>query len=150
MAIDPHVCAGCGACAAVCPSGAAASDELPTETLFARMRTMATAYRGAGGDAPRLLVHDSHGAEMIRLGARFGRGLPADVIPLEVPALAAFGHAEMLAALGLGYREVAILPAPRTDRETVAAQMAQAAAVLEGWMWTRGGCGWSRRATPTP
>ena len=39
-------------------------------------------------------------AEMIRLAARFGRGLPADVIPLEVSALAGFGHAEMLAALG--------------------------------------------------
>ena len=132
VAIDPHVCAGCGACAAVCPSGAAASDELPTETLFARMRAMAEAYRTAGGGAPRLLVHDDHGAEMIRLGARYGRGLPADAIPLEVPALSGFGHAEMLAALGLGYAGVDILAGPRTEREGIAAQIALAEAVTEG------------------
>jgi len=128
--IDPHVCAGCGACAAVCPSGAAASDELPTATLFARLRAMARAFETAGGAAPRLLVHDAHGAEMIRLGARYGRGLPADAVPLEVPALAAFGHAEMLAALALGFVEVAILPAPRSDRAVIGAEMALAAAIL--------------------
>ena len=132
VAIDPHVCAGCGACAGVCPSGAAASDELPTETLFARMRAMARAYRDAGGTGPRLLVHDEHGGEMIRLGARFGRGLPGTVIPLEVPALAAFGHAEILAAFGLGFAGVEILPAPRTDREVLDQQMALATAVLSG------------------
>ena len=88
-----------------------------SQHLFARMRVMAEAYARAGGKAPRLLVHDEHGAEMIRLGARYGRGLPADVIPLEVRALAAFGHAELLAALALGYAAVGILPAPRTERE---------------------------------
>ena len=132
VAIDPHVCAGCGACAAVCPSGASASDELPVETLFARMRVMATTYRDAGGGTPRLLVHDAHGAEMIRLAARHGRGLPADVIPLEVPALAAFGHAEMLAALALGYASVSILPAPRTERDVIEAQIDLAQAVTGG------------------
>lgn len=63
-----------------------------------------------GGKAPRLLVHDDHGAEMISLSARFGRGLPADVIPLAIPALAEFGHAEMLAALS------AALPVSRSCR----------------------------------
>ena len=132
VAIDPYVCAGCGACAAVCPTGAAATDDPPVQHLFARMRAMAEAYRKAGGRAARLLVHDEHGAEMIRLGARFGRGLPADVLPLEVRALAAFGHAEMLAALALGFAAVAILPAPRTERDVIGREMRLAEAIAEG------------------
>lgn len=132
VAIAADICAGCGACSAVCPSGAAASDDLPTETLFARMRAMADAYRTAGGASPRLLVHDDHGAEMIRLGSRYGQGLPAEVIPLGVPALSAFGHAEHLAALGLGYAGVDILPGPRTDRAVVQSEIALAAAVVHG------------------
>jgi len=40
-------------------------------------------------------VDATYGAEMISLAARFGRGLPADVVPLEVDALSSFGHAEM-------------------------------------------------------
>ncbi len=130
--IDTGVCAGCGACSAVCPSGAAATEEPPVDHLFRRMRAMAEAYRAAGGGAPRLLVHDDHGAEMIRLAARHGEGLPEDAVPMEIPALASFGHAEALAALALGFAEVAILAAPRTDRETLAAQIALAEAVLAG------------------
>ena len=64
-------------------------------TVFRRLDTLARTYREAGGAAPRLLVHDAeHGGEMIRLAARFGRGLPADVIPFETDSLAGFGHAE--------------------------------------------------------
>ncbi len=131
--IDPHVCAGCGACHAVCPSGAASSDDPPGQQLFRRMRVMAEAYRKAGGEAPRLLVHDAeHGAEMIRLAARYGRGLPADVIPLEIRALSLFGHAEQLAALGLGYAGVDILAGPRTEREPLEPQSSLANTIAAG------------------
>ncbi|HSF94071.1 MAG TPA: 4Fe-4S binding protein [Thermohalobaculum sp.] len=131
--IDPHVCAGCSACHAACPSGAAASDDMPVAHLFRRLRVMAEAYRNAGGKSPRLLVHDpDHGAEMIRLAARHGRGLPGDVIPLEVPALSVFGHAEQLAALGMGFGAVDILAGPHADRDAIAAQIALAAAIVSG------------------
>ena len=132
VVIDPLVCAGCGACAAVCPSGAASTDDPPVQHIFARIRTMAEAYRKAGGTAPRLLVHDAHGAEMIRLAARYGRGLPADVIPMEVTALSAFGHAEQLAALAVGYVGVDILAGPRTEREVIEAQIAMTDAIGAG------------------
>ena len=131
--IDPNICAGCGACHAVCPSGAAASDDPPVAHLFRRLRTMAEAYAKAGGTSPRLLVHDGeHGAEMIRLAARFGRGLPGDVIPLEIPALATFGHAEQVTALALGYAGVDILAGPRTERPAIEAQIELAAAIISG------------------
>jgi ferredoxin len=130
--IDPNICAGCGACHAVCPSGAAASEDPPVAHLFRRMRTMAEAFAAAGGKSPRLLVHDDHGAEMIRLAARFGRGLPGDVIPLEIPSLSTFGHAEQVTALALGYASVDILAGPRTERPAVEAQIALAAAIAAG------------------
>ena len=64
--IDPGICAGCGACAAVCPSGAASYDDPGVETLFARLRTLASTFRSAGGTAPRALFVEDHGREMIQ------------------------------------------------------------------------------------
>lgn len=130
VAIDPNICAGCGSCAAVCPSGAVSYDAPPVGFLFQRIRTLAEAYRGAGGKAPRLLVHDGeYGAEIIALAARFGRGLPADVIPLAVPNIAGFGHAEMLVALASGFAAVDILAGPKTEREALDPQFALAGAL---------------------
>ncbi|QGX97044.1 4Fe-4S dicluster domain-containing protein [Roseovarius faecimaris] len=130
VSVDPMICAGCGACSAVCPSGAISYDAPPVDTIFRRLDTLAGTYRKAGGTAPRLLVHDApHGQEMISLLARFGAGLPADVIPLEVAALAGFGHAEMLAALATGFADVSILLSPGTERDVVEAQAALTHAV---------------------
>ncbi len=132
VAIDPMICAGCGACSAVCPSGAISYDAPPVDHVFRRIGTLASAYRKAGGQAGTLLVHDAHGAEMIRLAARFGKGLPAHVIPLEIDALAMFGHAETLAALASGFTGVDILLAPRSDRDVLQSQADLAAAIGAG------------------
>lgn len=127
--IDPMICAGCGACSAACPSGAITYDAPPVDHTMRRVQTMAKAYLDAGGTAPRLLVHDSHGAEMVRLSARHGRGLPADVVPLDMTAIGAFGHAEVVAALAAGFATVTLLPGPMTDVSAIQTQLALANAI---------------------
>lgn len=133
IAVDPHICAGCGACSALCPSGAIAYYAPPVAEIFTAIRTLATAYADVGGKAPRLLVHDDgHGRDMIALAARFSRGLPADVLPLGLPALAAFGHAEMMVALASGFSSVTLLPSPKSDRATLEHEVALAQALAGG------------------
>ncbi|MGR3660276.1 MAG: 4Fe-4S binding protein [Paracoccaceae bacterium] len=130
VAIDPMVCAGCGGCAAVCPSGAISYDAAPAESVFRRIEVLASSYRKAGGEVPRLLVTDADfGIEMVQLLARFGRGLPADVIPLEIEALAGFGHAEILAALAVGFASVDVLVSPKTERDALVREIELAVAI---------------------
>lgn len=133
VAIDPMICAGCGACAAACPSGAI-SYEAPTAShVFAQINAAGQAWRKAGGGTARLLVYDARwGAEIISLAARHGRGLPADVLPLETPALASFGHAEIMVALSSGFSEVILLCGPKADRDAIEAQAALANAITVG------------------
>ncbi|WP_118135088.1 4Fe-4S binding protein [Oceanicella sp. SM1341] len=130
VSLAADICAGCGACAAVCPTGAMLYDDPPLDHQVRRARVMAETYREAGGAAPRLLLHDAEfGAELIALSARFGRGLPADVLPLELPEAGGAGHMLMLAALSQGYAEVAVLAGPRTEREALDPQLALARAM---------------------
>lgn len=129
VAIDPMVCAGCGACAALCPSTAITYQDPPVSQLLSRIQALARGFRSAGGADPRLLIHDAHGAEMIRMTARFGRGLPADVIPLELDVISGFGHAEMLAALAHGFASVDVVLAPTTERGALERELALAVAI---------------------
>ena len=130
--IDPMICAGCGACSAACPSGAITYDAPPVDHTMQRVQTLAKAFLAAGGTAPRLLVHDAHGAEMIRLSARHGRGLPADVIPMEMSAIGAFGHAEAVAGLAAGFATVTVLPGPTADVAALESQIALTTAIAGG------------------
>ncbi len=123
ITIDPMICAGCGACSALCPSGAITYDAPPVAHLFRRIHNLATVYTTAGGKDPQLLVHDAtFGGEMISLAARFAKGLPANVIPLEVDTVTGFGHAEMLAALGAGFGLVHVLIPPKAETTVISSE----------------------------
>lgn len=137
--IDPDICAGCGACASVCPSGAARYEDPTVEFVFQRLRTLASAYKDAGGTAPVCLFHDAgFGGDLIRMSARFGKGLPGNVIPFDVTNIESIGHAEMLAALGVGFSSIKILISPKSDLSVVEAQIQLAQAVLDGGGHNRG------------
>src|SRR6266403_1681281 len=103
VSIDPYLCAGCGQCAAVCPTGAASYAMPPADALMRKLRAMLLAYREAGGERAVVLLHDDpHGAALIDALARFGDGLPANVLPLAVNEVPHAGLESIAAAFAYG------------------------------------------------
>jgi ferredoxin len=103
VAIDPYVCAGCGGCAAVCPTGAAAYGMPAVDLLLQRLRALMLAYREAGGRDGVVLFHDGeHGEPLIHALARFGHGLPANVLPFRVNEISQTGAEALFALFAYG------------------------------------------------
>lgn len=112
VVVEPHLCMGCGACASVCPSGAMGYAYPRMTDMGLRVKTVLQTYRNAGGRAPFLLFHNgTDGRNLVMRLGRHGRGLPANVIPLEVHHVAALGLDLMLGALALGAARCAVLAA---------------------------------------
>lgn len=112
VAIEPHLCMGCGGCATVCPSGAMTYAYPRVADVGARLKAALKAYAAAGGRNPRLLFHNNtDGRELIGRLGRQGRGLPANLIPIEVLHVAAIGIDLMLGSVALGASQVVILAA---------------------------------------
>ncbi|WP_099865616.1 4Fe-4S binding protein [Pararhizobium haloflavum] len=135
VSIDAAICAGCGQCAGACPTGAAAYALPPADALTARVRVLLRTYAEAGGTQPVLLLHDNdHGAALIDAAARFGDGLPADVLPLAVNEITQVGPELLAAALAYGARSVRLLSRarPRHDLSGLQATLSMMDRVFNG------------------
>jgi ferredoxin len=125
VAIDANVCAGCGSCASVCPTGAASYALPSTDALMRRLRTLLQIYRKAGGSDAFVLFHDGeHGDEIIDALARFGAGLPANVLPLRVNEVTQLGPEIIASVFAYGGSAAALLTRARPRHEITALRRA--------------------------
>lgn len=98
IVVNPKLCAGCGACSTVCPSGALRYDYPPAIQLGERIKAAINAHCLATANGPQVVFH-SHTAD----------SLPGQVIGIVVNDVASVGIDLWLATFAWGAGTVSLL-----------------------------------------
>ncbi len=118
IAIESGICGGCGSCHAVCPTGSVSYQYPQRADIVGKAQSLLNNYDRAGGNRATLLIHNEpFGSDHIAAMARYGRGLPAHVLPFAMHAPTTFGHVEMAAAFASGAQHIVFLCDPKARDE---------------------------------
>ncbi len=136
--VDPHLCAGCGGCSTVCPSGAMTYAYPRVPDTGARLKAVLGAYREAGGKDACIALHNAESGRALvhsvgRRAARGGKGLPARVIPMDLFHVASTGMDVWLGAIAYGASQVVVVSTgaePEGYLDAIRTQMGYAQSVL--------------------
>ena len=137
--VDTHLCMGCGACATVCPSGAMSYQYPRVSDRGGQLKALLGGFRLAGKGqviAPTVLFHNAtDGRDSLRAIAADGKGIPANMLPIETWHIASTGPDVLLGAIAYGAGHVALLAAGSESPDYLAAlqrEMAFAETILNG------------------
>ncbi|MBL4597856.1 MAG: 4Fe-4S binding protein [Rhizobiaceae bacterium] len=121
IAIDNAICGGCGSCYSVCPTGSISYSYPASSDIIAKAQILLSRYLEAGGARPVLFIHEEgFGGDLIAAMARFGRGLPANLIPFPMHAPTTISHVEMTAMMASGAEQIIFLTDPKKSDELTA------------------------------